>query len=76
MNNQFDKRNAYFLPLPDEAYGAFRHSLVDGRLRLPAQVHAIVALCGAFDLQTDVMAAKKKAEKESGESKKPKIKMN
>ncbi|MBZ0272549.1 hypothetical protein K8I61_10970 [bacterium] len=67
LNTQFTKDNSYYTALPDETIGAFRQSLVDSDIRLNAQIHAIVALCGAFDVQADVLANRRDAQGGDGE---------
>lgn len=60
LNAQVNKRNSYYLTLPEENYGALRNSPVDNALSLDAMSQGLAALCMAFDVQTESRVEKKK----------------
>ena len=45
---QFSERNSYWLPNPEEAYGAYPMGLVDNHCRIDNNQHALVGMVGAL----------------------------
>lgn len=68
LTQQFNKQNTYYLPFPDEVYGAIRKSPVDDRVELEPMVHAVAALCEAFDIHADRVQRKLKALQAQGKA--------